>query len=323
MSDHQLSADTESLGSPGRASGINHPTRGADRNERSLTAETGSSEQPLLPSLDPGITLLEITGGRGVSVIHALVLDHLLLADEPAFWIDAHGYATTTTLARLSPSQRLLEQIHVARGFTPYQHYAAITDLPGTIATQLNPAEASPKTQHSNAGQPSLIVTPALDAQYRDEGTTLAREHAETLQARALAHLSRYAHDYDIPVLVTRTQADQFTAPIETAAHHTVRCELTQMGPRFRGDEFETTIYPVADGAYYQTTFTYWKRILTARANQLGLNLTSISASDPSDTALGGQSSASKMPTGHEDDRAVMPLRDAWQNECAYHTTGE
>jgi len=31
------------------------------------------------------------------------------------------------------------------------------------------------------------------------------------------------------------------------------------MGPRFVGDEFETPVYRVDGGVYYQTTFAYWR----------------------------------------------------------------
>jgi hypothetical protein len=57
----------------------------------------------LLPQLDDGITLLDIEGGRGVPMLQSLVLDHLLLHDGPAFWVDANGHATTTTLAQIAP----------------------------------------------------------------------------------------------------------------------------------------------------------------------------------------------------------------------------
>jgi len=66
----------------------------------------------------------------GGSVLQSLVLDHLLLHNGPAFWVDANGHATTTTLAQIAPSHRLLNRIHVARGFTAYQHYGAVCDLP-------------------------------------------------------------------------------------------------------------------------------------------------------------------------------------------------
>jgi len=276
-----------------------------------------------LPSLDPGLTVLDIDGGRGVPVIHALVLDHLLLADGPAFWVDARGYATTTTLARVSPSHRLLERIHVARGFTPYQHYGAITDLPAAVTTQLDDDGVARGAQHTDADQPSLIVTPAVDAQYRDDATTLAREHAKTLHARVLACLSRYARNYDVPVLLTQTQADQFTAPVEAAADHTLRCEQTRMGPRFHGDGFETTVYPVADGAYYQTTFAYWRRILAARVDQLAPDRVPTPSGGSDRTTSGGHSPPTNATADHTDTLTPTPFLDAWRNGPTSSTVGE
>jgi len=82
----------------------------------------------------------------------------------------------------------------------------------------------------------------------------------ETLQTRTLARLATYADGYDIPVLVTRTKRNDFTASGVTAADHHLECEQTRMGPRVVGDGFETLVYPVDDGAYYQTTF----RVLAA-----------------------------------------------------------
>jgi hypothetical protein len=86
-------------------------------------------DEALFPSLTEGITLLDIEGKRGVPVIQSLVLDHLLMTDGPAFWVDTNGYATTTSMARLALSHRLLNRIHVARGFTAYQHYSIVCDL--------------------------------------------------------------------------------------------------------------------------------------------------------------------------------------------------
>jgi len=63
------------------------PTRGADRN-RSLA----DRRPALLPALDPGVTLLSVDG-RGVPVVQSLVLDRLLTADGPAFWVDAKSVA--------------------------------------------------------------------------------------------------------------------------------------------------------------------------------------------------------------------------------------
>jgi len=67
-------------------------------------------------------------------------------------------------------------------------------------------------------------------------------------------------------VLVTRSKHDEFTAPVETAADHYLECEQTRMGPRISGEDFETLVYPVDDGAYYQTTLAYWRQLLAARA---------------------------------------------------------
>jgi hypothetical protein len=43
------------------------------------------------------------------------------------------------------------------------------------------------------------------------------------------------------------------------------------MGPQIRGKDFETLVYPVDDGAYYRTTFAYWRQLLQASATQVGI----------------------------------------------------
>jgi hypothetical protein len=116
----------------------------------------------------------------------------------------------------------------------------------------------------------ALIVAPAIDAQYRADDT-LGETHVKTLQARTLARLATYADGYDISVLVTRTQRDDFTAPVATTADHHLECEQTRIGSRVVGEDFETLVYPVDDGAYYQTTFTYWRQLLAARATQVSV----------------------------------------------------
>ena len=153
---------------------VDQPTRGADRNQ-SLTDQADlTTDEMLLPSLDDGITLLDVEGSRGVPVLQSLVLDHLLIHDGPAFWVDANGHATTTTLARIAPSQRLLDQIHVARGFTAYQHFGAVCNLPTAVNQIIRYSAASdsrrprqPQNQDGSPHTPSLIVAPAVDAQYR------------------------------------------------------------------------------------------------------------------------------------------------------------
>lgn len=307
------------------------PKRGADRNQCALTNEAGQpTEAVLLPSLDAGVTVLDIQGGRGVPIVHALVLDHLLMRNGPAFWVDTNGYATTTTLARLTPSHRLLARIHVARGFTAYQHYGAVCDLPTAIERYLVTAadtdaehrdhahHSSAPDAHQSSTTPSLIVAPTLDGQYRADDT-LGGDHAEALQARALARLAASAQKYDATVLLTRTDTDAFTAAIERAADHHLRCEQTSMGPRFVGDEFETVVYPVADGAYYQTTFSYWRRVLSVRADLIGRQPapTPTSSAGAADATMASADSAGSVEdhgtTGGTDASPTPdPLLDAW-----------
>ena len=292
------------------------PTRGADRNQTLADQADPAIDEMLLPSLDDGITLLDVDGGRGVPIPQSLVLDHLLLHDGPAFWVDANGHATTTTLAQITPSQRLLDRIHVARGFTAYQHYGAVDNLPtavnqairkSTAVTSTSDRQSMSQDDDSSPHTPSLIVAPAVDAQYRSDDT-LSEQHAETLQARTLARLATYADSYDIPVLVTRSTINEFTAPVATAASHHLECEQTRMGPRLVGDEFETLVYPIDDGSYYQTTFAYWRQLLATRATQVGLE----PATPPSST-----SSPAGVGTGVTADGKAMsltasPLLDAW-----------
>ena len=306
MGDHQ----------PSNRMAADKPTRGADRNLGLADQADPATEEILLPSLDDGITLLDIDEGRGVPILQSLVLDHLLLHDGPAFWVDANGHATTTTLAQITPSQRLLDRIHVARGFTAYQHYGAVDDLPTTVnqsiqkptaVTDTSGRQSTVQNDDSSPYTPSLIVAPAVDAQYRSDDT-LSEQHAEILQARTLARLAAYADSYDVPILVTRSTIDEFTAPVATAANHHLECEQTRMGPRLVGDEFETLVYPVDDGAYYQTTFAYWRQLLATRATQVGLE----PATPPSSTSSPAGVGTGVTADGETTSLTTSPLLDAW-----------
>ena len=295
---------------------VDQPTRGADRNRILADQADPATDDMLLPSLDKGITLLDVEGSRGVPILQSLVLDHLLLHDGPAFWVDANGHATTTTLARIAPSRRLLDRIHVARGFTAYQHYGAVCDLPTAVNTEIQSSSAESGTtgrrtasrdEDTSPHTPALIVAPAVDAQYRADDT-LSDTHAKTLHARTLARLVTYADGYDIPVLVTRNERNEFTEPIATVADHHLECEQTRMGPRVVGEDFETLIYPVDDGAYYQTTFAYWRQLLAARATQVGVEPTTPAPSTPTPEVVGtGVTAEGETVTTTSD-----PLLDAW-----------
>ena len=80
------------------------------------------------------------------------------------------------------------------------------------------------------------------------------------------------------------------------------------MGPRFVGGDFETLVYPVADGGYYQTTFAYWQQVLAARATQVGLDSTRATPS----TERTGDVGLAVTTDGDSTTAGVQPLRDAW-----------
>lgn len=206
----------------------------------------GQTNRPELPTLDPGLTLLEIDD-RSTGALHSLVLDHLLLEKGSAVWIDAHGHGTTQPLAQIAPSVRLLERIAVARGFTPWQHYSLLCDLPLDDRT-------------------TLVVLPAIDYFYRsDDCSNREGKRMFTAVCTLVADLAATA---EIPIVLTRTSADAFTAVLDDHVNGVIQCEFTSFGPRFAGDDFETLVYPLEDGTI-QTTLAYWQRILTARQSAL------------------------------------------------------
>ncbi|MFC6954278.1 hypothetical protein [Halorubellus litoreus] len=281
------------------------PERGADRNERALAAD--DHLDPVLPSLDDGVTLLDVDG-RGVPVLQSLALDHLLTRDGPALWVDTAGCARTTTLARVAPTWRLLERVHVARGFTPYQHHAAVADVPDA-ATDLVARD------DTAADAPALLVAPVVDGRYRD-ADDLPREHARQLLARTLARLRRYSDAYDAPVLLTRAGgrdatvadatdaahdgSDAFADVVARTADHRLRCEQTAQGPRFVGDDTETLVYPQADGTL-QTTLSYWRTVLHQRASAAGVQPASATPSANADTTRSSGPSAASTRFGDAD----------------------
>jgi hypothetical protein len=267
----------------------------------------------LLAQLVDGITLLDVEGSRGVPILRSLVLVHLLLHDGPAFWVDANGQATTT-LAQIASSQRLLNGIHVARGFTAYHRYGGVFDLPSavnkSIRTFTTDARAAGRRapghdEYTSPHTPALIVAPAVDALYRSD-VTLGETHAKTHQARTLARLATYADGYDIPVLDTRNERKEFTEPIATAADHHPECEQTRMGPRVVGEDFETLVYPIGDGAYYQTTFPYWRQLLVARATQVGVAPTRPASLTPEGVGTGVTADSETVMA------TADPLLDVW-----------
>jgi hypothetical protein len=198
-----------------------------------------------LPALDPGITRLEYSSAVD-TVIHALAVDHLLLSGDDAVWIDPGTHAQTGPLTELAPSDRILDRIQVARGFTPFQHLDLLRSLPDLCSNDT-----------------SLVVVPDIDRYYRDE-SLFADEGTEMLLS-GIASLATAAREHDVAVLLTQTAADSFTEPVSTAADQHITCEQTPFGPRFKTPEDETLVYPVDGGQWVQTTLSFWADILVAR----------------------------------------------------------
>ncbi|WP_136717971.1 hypothetical protein [Halorientalis salina] len=198
---------------------------------------------PELPTLSPGVQLLD-TDGRATGPLAALVVDQVIGADGPAVWVDSRGHAQTGPLLDVAPSDRVLDRIRVARGFTAHQHFALVQSLPEQIDEDT-----------------ALLVLPAMDAPYRDD---VGQREGERLCLRSLATVARIAREYDVPVLLTRTGTDAVADALATAADRTVECRQTALGPRFVTDEFETQVYPRGDGTV-QTTLAFWRRVLAAR----------------------------------------------------------
>jgi len=199
---------------------------------------------PELPSLEPGLTLLEAEGDVR-PLLQTLAVDELLLASGRGLWVGTGRYCTTDTLVDVAPDRRVLERVEIARGFTPYQHTALLRRLEAAMDDRT-----------------AVIVVPDIDAHYR--GDDVQGADGQEMLVRALAPLARVAREHDLPVLCTRRRDDSFSAPVEAAAASTLTATETPMGPRFVGEEFETLVYPLENG-WVQTTIAFWQEVLRAR----------------------------------------------------------
>jgi len=199
---------------------------------------------PELPTLEPSLTLVECEGDPRV-VLQTLAVDKLLLAGGDAIWLGTGRYATTETLTEVAPDRRILDRVHIARGFQAYQHTALVQRIEQVVD-----------------GSTAVIVLPDIDMHYRS--SDLQAADGQEMLVRALAPLARIAREHEIPVLCTRVADDEFAAPVEAAAASTLKARETPVGPRFVGEEFETLVYPLEDG-WVQTTLAFWRRVLEAR----------------------------------------------------------
>jgi len=203
-----------------------------------------SQPVPELPTLDAEVYCFN-ADRETRSILASLVVDHTLLNDGPVYWVDSLNHAATDPIAAVAPSQRILDQIQVARGFTPYQH-ASITEA---------------LSERAKTDSPSLVVVPAIDALYRESMTGI---EGDELLAQTVAQLAAIKRAYDCPILLTTTRDDELSDPVAAAVTAHLDCEHTPYGPRFVSDDFETLVYPIGNGLV-QTTIAYWESIIDAR----------------------------------------------------------
>ncbi|WP_267643511.1 hypothetical protein [Haloarchaeobius amylolyticus] len=201
-----------------------------------MTEPPTQTNTPELPTLNPGVTLLE-ADERVTGALQSLVLDHVLLESGTATWLDAHGHATTKPMAQLAPSMRALDRIEVARAFTPWQHQSLLFDTPEFIDDDT-----------------TLLVLPAFDAFYGDDD--LRRGEGDAMREAGPDIVEALADEHELPILLTRKRVDSFSQPMRDLAGEVLECERTQFGPRFSGGEFETLVYPLENGDV-QTTLAF------------------------------------------------------------------
>jgi hypothetical protein len=201
------------------------------------------ADAPTLPQLEPGVTLLT-TDGRARGALQSLALDHVLLEDSTAVWVDSKHNAATTSLAKVAPSRRLLGRIRVARAFTAFQHYSLVEDLPAAVDETT-----------------SLVVVPAVEWFYANDD--LCEGEGATMLARALEGLRDLAAERELPVLVSVRSECGIGGDVEAYCDERLECVATRFGPRFSGETFETLLFDCEGGV--QTTLAFWRRVLEER----------------------------------------------------------
>lgn len=104
-----------------------------------------------LPELAPGVTLVDVDDDLGVTPVQALLLDHILGGDGPAFWVVGANRANTTRLRELAPADRILDQVSSLQVHSSPAH---VTSWSARWSSRL-------------PGVPSVVVATGLDGMYR------------------------------------------------------------------------------------------------------------------------------------------------------------
>lgn len=201
----------------------------------------------MLPDLDPGLTLLRTERSRS-SALHWLALQTIRQGDGIAYWLDARNTASTYALYHLGSHRRLLRRIRLARAFTAYQHFSLVERLVNAV---------TPRT--------GCVVVPNAPSLYRDDD--VPAHEAEPLLETAVSALREVCTAYEVRMLVTDAGPEDGPGNVVAdAADATYRVEPTDLGYRFTGTDFETTVY--WDDTGWQTTIPYWVELYGALGEQ-------------------------------------------------------
>ncbi|MUV90874.1 hypothetical protein GJ629_14010 [Halapricum sp. CBA1109] len=223
--------------------------------ETVVTAADETVPVPELPDLEGGVYLLDpdADGPRARrSAVHrplqGLALDTAFTAGGDVVWIDTQGHATTHSMASVAPSPRALDRIHVARAFTTHQHHTLVEQ----VGHWLRGGDAGPFGA-PGTDDPAVIVCPAVDALYR--GGELSTEASRAMVCRTIALLGSLAREHSIPVVLTRTREDEYTAPSEPARRRPISLVETEFGARFDCDGWTSRRWSIPSA-----TATYRRR---------------------------------------------------------------
>ncbi len=187
-----------------------------------------------LPKLKKGLNLLK-TGGN-TRALHALVINNLILSKEEALWIDTGNQCSTYMMSHLTPTDDILENIKVARAFTPYQHHELVKNLSKVISSDTN-----------------LLVLPLLDHLYYKIAD-------EKERSKMLKDMITYVKEITIRKELTTVITTDKKLSISDIVNHEIQCKRTKHGIMFRTDCFTTLTY--TGPGYIQTTLKLWEILL-------------------------------------------------------------
>lgn len=193
------------------------------------------------PQLEPGITLLHTTAVQSPGFVQ-LVCESLA-ADDAALWVDSRNTANTYRLYETVSDERVLSGLQIARAFTAYQHF-----------------ELCRRLCHRVTSDTALVCLPNLTSLYQDDDVP-AHERDQLFTA-VCAGLAGLVETYSLRVVISTPATNELVDQLTALADRELSVETTLFGCYFKGDDYETTLYPTQNG--WQTTIPYWVELFGA-----------------------------------------------------------